>query len=340
MNFKRKIIAIIVCALMLINIVGCGECEHEWGKLKVVTKATCTQEGVKERKCALCGEIDTVTIPLESHKWKLATCIAPKTCKVCALTEGVANEHLYNRENKKASALKRQATAENPIAEYYKSCSCGKVSQTETFEVKTMTGKNILIFGDSYSSYAGTIPDGYRVYYNGSNILNSPDQMWWSLLTQERGGTIVRNDSSSGSTINTQGYHSFIDRLNKLYTEGFFTKNQIDYVYVLGGTNDNGSQFTLGEEMYEGWTSDHLKQVRPAVCYFFTRLREILPNAEIYGLVNRDKIAYEIEIAIRNSCTRINGKSVILAGLSLESGHPTDLGMMQIKDKVLQVFDK
>ena len=45
-------------------------------------------------------------------------------------------------------------------------------------------------------------------------------------------------------------------------------------------------------------------------------------------------------MAIRNSCSRINGKSVILTGINLTSGHPTDLGMMQIKDKVLQAFDK
>ncbi len=343
MTFKNKIIPIILCLTMiacLIFNVGCTKCEHQWGKLKLVTEATCTEEGVKERKCELCGEIKTVKTSMSAHKWKTANCTTPKTCKVCLVTEGEPRGHSFVNKVQKNSALKTQATVENPVEVYYKSCICGKVSDTETFEIKTMMGKNILIFGDSYSSYVGTIPNGYREYYTGSNILNSPDQMWWSLLTQERGGTIVRNDSSSGSTINTAGYHSFIDRLNKLYNEGFFTQNQIDYVYVLGGTNDNSSKYEVGEEMYSGWTGDDLQKIRPAITYFFTRLREILPNAEIFGLVNRDKITNEIEMAIRNSCTHINGKSVILAGISLDSGHPTDIGMMQIKDKVLQVFDK
>ena len=110
MNFKRKIIAIIVCLFILVSVTACGKCEHEWGKLRVITKATCTEVGVKERKCELCGETQTVTIPMESHKWKYATCTAPKTCKVCALTEGEPNEHLFNREVKKPTTLKREAT--------------------------------------------------------------------------------------------------------------------------------------------------------------------------------------------------------------------------------------
>ena len=342
MAIKRKLFAIIVCVLMFINIVGCGECEHKWGDFKVISEASCTEEGVKERTCELCGETNTFNLPITSHKWRLATCTSPKTCKSCGLTQGEPLVHVYNKQTQKASALKSQSTVENPVNVYYKSCACGKLSDTETFEIKMMTGKNILIFGDSYSSYIGTIPNGYsyRAYYDGTNILNSPDQMWWSLLVDERGGNIVRNDSSSGSTMNTKGYHSFIDRLDNLYNSGFFTENQIDYVFVLGGTNDNKSQYTLGEEMYSGWTESDLEQVRPAVCYFFTRLREILPNAEIFGLVNRDYIAYDIEMAIRNSCKYINGKSVILSGIISSSNHPTDIGMMQIKDKVIQAFDK
>ena len=47
-----------------------------------------------------------------------------------------------------------------------------------------------------------------------------------------------------------------------------------------------------------------------------------------------------MEKAIRNSCTKIGGKSVIITGINLEDGHPTDLGMIQIKDSILKTFDK
>ena len=339
MAIKRKLLAIIVCVLMLLNIVGCAECEHKWGNFKTLSQATCTKEGEKQRTCELCGEVNTFSLPLESHKWRNASCTAPKTCKVCSLTEGEPLEHIFNKQVQKPTALKTESTAENPVTVYYKSCSCGLVGDTETFEIKMMTGKNILIFGDSYSSYIGTIPDGYRVYYNGSNILYSQEQMWWSLLVDERGGNIVRNDSSSGSTINTAGYHSFIGRLDKLYSDGFFTNNRIDYVFVLGGTNDNSST-NLGEEMFSGWTSDNLKQVLPAIGYFFVRLREILPDAEIYGLINKPKLKTEIQTAITNVCNYINGKVVKLNNIALESSHPTELGMMAIKDQILKVFDK
>ena len=167
MAIKRKLLAIVICVLLLINIVGCVECEHQWGKLKLISESTCVEEGVKERKCELCGEVKTVKLSLDSHKWKAATCTTAKTCKVCNLVDGEPLGHVFNKKIQSKTTLKTQATAENPTAVYYTSCSCGLVSDTETFNLKTMTGKNILIFGDSYSSYVGTIPDDYRVYYNG-----------------------------------------------------------------------------------------------------------------------------------------------------------------------------
>lgn len=344
MNIKRKIIATIVSVFMVANLLlafaGCGACEHEWGKFKTVNTATCTERGVKERTCELCGEVDTITFDTIAHKWQSATCTEPKTCKTCLATEGEARGHIYAKKSILDKALKTPATNEDTNAVYYKSCSCGAVSDadSDTFIVKTMTGKNILIFGDSYSSYKGNIPDGYRVYYDGTNILNNPNQMWYNLLVKERGGNIVRNDSSSGSTINTAGYHPFIDRLNTLYNQGFFTRNKIDYVYVLGGTNDNGSN-DLGEEKYSDWSNGDLTQVLPAICYFFCRLREILPDAEIYGLVNSPKLKLAISNAIVNACEYIDGKSVVLKDIDLSSGHPTSVGMNQIKTQVLAVFD-
>ncbi len=321
--------------------------------------ATCSSPAIYYKSCA-CGTIsDTETftrgntlphnynqeiVKDEAIKVK-ATCTTPAlyyfSCECGAFGGDDVFEygdiaHYYDKEVVKADALKTQGEGDE-LSVYYKSCVCGLVSETETFEVKTMVGKNILIFGDSYSSYVGTIPDGYRVYYSGTNILNSPDQMWWSLLVQERGGTVVRNDSSSGSTINKGGYHPFINRLNKLYDEGFFEENQIDYVFVLGGTNDNGGH-VLGEEMYSGWTDSDLNKVLPAICYFFSRIREILPNAEIYGITNL-RMKQELIDAIDHATAHVNGHFVGIK-VELESSHPTAVGMQQIKDEILKVFDK
>ena len=323
------------------------------------SEATCSSQAVYYKSCS-CGAVGNTetftrgnkkphsytyeTVKEEALHSK-ATCTRPALYYYSCVCGAVGTEeifeygdptHYYTEEVVKADALKTQGEGKT-LSVYYKSCVCGLVSETETFEVKTMVGKNILIFGDSYSSYVGTIPDGYRVYYSGTNILNSPDQMWWSLLTQERGGTVVRNDSSSGSTINTAGYQPFINRLNKLYSDGFFTENKIDYVFVLGGTNDNGGH-VLGEEMYSGWTDSDLNKVLPAICYFFSRIREILPDAEIYGITNL-RMKQELIDAIDHATAHVNGHFVGIK-VELQESHPTAVGMQQIKDEILKVFDR
>ena len=45
---------------------------------------------------------------------------------------------------------------------------------------------NLLIFGDSYSTFEGCIPKGYAVYYSGHRDrgpdIESADQSWWGML--------------------------------------------------------------------------------------------------------------------------------------------------------------
>ena len=98
-----------------------------------------------------------------------------------------------------------------------------------------MTFNNVLIFGDSYSTFEGYIPQGYDVYYtkNGDNDVKSVDKTWWYSLITETNSKLVLNDSWSGSTIGYTGYgnsdcsksSSFIRRLRKLSEEGFFENN-------------------------------------------------------------------------------------------------------------------
>ena len=75
-----------------------------------------------------------------------------------------------------------------------------------------MNFKNTLIFGDSYSTYAGHIPEGYAVYYSGKRAtppdLEDVSETWWHRLITETGSTLVRNDSWSGSTICYTGYNN------------------------------------------------------------------------------------------------------------------------------------
>ena len=83
----------IVAIVALVLILGNKECEHQWGEYSILTDANCVAEGVKERKCAECGEIESEVIASLGHNWENATCTLPQTCKSCGETVGEALGH-------------------------------------------------------------------------------------------------------------------------------------------------------------------------------------------------------------------------------------------------------
>ena len=44
--------------------------------------------------------------------------------------------------------------------------------------------KRAIIFGDSYSTYEGHIPEGYAVYYPRLDV-GDVGETWWSLVAKE-----------------------------------------------------------------------------------------------------------------------------------------------------------
>ena len=100
--------------------------------------------------------------------------------------------------------------------------------------------KNVLIFGDSYSTYEGHIPEGYACYYCSEGREAGPtvtkmqlEETWWKQVIKGMDGNLLQNNSWSGSTIGYTGYagdcstsSSFIFRFRQLKEQGFFQKNQ------------------------------------------------------------------------------------------------------------------
>lgn len=204
--------------------------------------------------------------------------------------------------------------------------------------------KRAMIFGDSYSTFEGCIPDGYAVYYGRDGLdsdVTSEKNTWWYPLTEECGITFVRNDSWSGSTVCYTGYEgvdcsessSFIYRLRTLKQAGFFRDNEIDTVFVFGGTNDSWADAPIGELQFDGWEKEDLYAVLPAVCCFLSELKESLPRANIICIVNsglKDEIANGLQAAAEH----YGVKSVMLCGIDKQNNHPTVKGMQQIKEQV------
>ena len=211
--------------------------------------------------------------------------------------------------------------------------------------------ENTLIFGDSYSTFKEYVPKGYAVYYSETERpetdVTKVEQTWWYQVVEEATLKLALNNSWSGSTIGYTGYNntdcskssSFIYRLKELIDNGFFVKNQIDKVFVFGGTNDSWSNAPLGEAKYSNWEEKELFSVLPAICYFLNLLIVTLPQADIYCLIKTD-IKPEIASCMKNACEKYQITPITFNSIDKKCGHPTIQGMKNIKDSVLKVINK
>ena len=209
-----------------------------------------------------------------------------------------------------------------------------------------MNLKNVLIFGDSYSTFEGYIPVGYITYYSSlgreETDVKSVNETWWYQLLKETDSRLIQNNSWSGSTICYTGYNgsdcsktsSFICRLKKLQDAGFFKENEIDTVFVFGGTNDSWAGSPVGELKYSDWGEQDLYSVLPAFCFFINKLRRILPNAHIIPVINTE-LKPEIVEGFKAACAHYGIKPVALHNIDKRCGHPTIKGMKEIKNQII-----
>ena len=127
---------------------------------------------------------------------------------------------------------------------------------------------------------------------------------------------------------------SFIARLEKLIDDGFFEENKIDTLLLFGGTNDSWSNAPLGDKKDADWTKEDLFCVLPAFSYLINLMQTKLPEVKVYCILNtwlKPEIA-EYYTAVCNA----HGVDVIqLCNIDKICGHPTILGMEQIKDQIL-----
>lgn len=211
---------------------------------------------------------------------------------------------------------------------------------------------NIIILGDSYSTYEGSIPAGYPTYYAKSGTPgHAPSKMereqtWWGRLLTITGDNLLLNDSWSGSPVCYTGYNgtdcsksgSFICRFKNYVNQGFFKENTVDTVFVFGGTNDFWAGAPLGEVKLSDWSEDDLYCVLPAFCYFMSALKAELPDAEICFIINTELRA-EIGDCIELAGKHFGVKTVRLHDIDKIEGHPTVKGMAEICDQVLAVYE-
>ncbi len=201
-----------------------------------------------------------------------------------------------------------------------------------------------MIFGDSYSTFEGYIPEGYAIYYStrdrAETDVRSVGETWWYSLCEDMGYNLVLNDSWSGSTLCYTGYNgdcsktsSFICRLEKLIENGFFKENEIDTVLLFGCTNDSWANSPLGEAQFSDWTHEDLFSVCPAICYFIKRLKDVLPEANVISIINTG-LKPEIGEAFKVASGHYGTEYIELCDIDKNCSHPTIKGMAQIYEQV------
>ncbi len=213
--------------------------------------------------------------------------------------------------------------------------------------------RNIIIFGDSYSTFKGFIPEENEPYYypggysNGiiKNDVENMTDTWWGQLISEGGHNLLLNDSWSGSTIGYTGYEntdcsetsSFIYRFNKFKAAGFFKDNKIDTVLVFGGTNDSWCGAPIGELKYADWSKEDLYSVLPAISYFFKILSDEFSDCKIVSIINTE-LDEAITQGIIDASKHYGITPVMLEDIDKVNGHPTLAGMTSIKEQVAKAL--
>lgn len=232
--------------------------------------------------------------------------------------------------------------------EMWKCIGVSDTSYTWAKMISEDNGQNVTIgiLGDSYSAYAGAIPNGYQASYgvNDYNGITSEEQMWYRILANRMGATVLRNSSYSGSTISNSGYNgadatatSFLTRAAADFGSG--QERKPSTLFVLGGINDDWAGTAVGEAKYSDWTEDDLKMVAPAACKLFHDLRANNPGTDIVFILN-DIISDELKTVLRDICGHYGVRCIELADIAKESSHPTVEGMAQIAAQVWEVMNQ
>ena len=206
---------------------------------------------------------------------------------------------------------------------------------------------NLLIIGDSYSTFEGFIPEGYACCYTLNPCFADVDcvqKTWWWQVLDALDGKLLLNDSWSGSTVCHTGYNgqdrfynSFVTRFNNYVEQGYFAKKTPDTVCIFGGTNDNWAGVPLGQITYSDWTREMLYSYFPAFACLISSVQKALPNANVFVVINTD-LKKELVDGTKEICNHYGVKFIELNNLQKVKGHPDALGMQQLACQVISAL--
>ena len=218
--------------------------------------------------------------------------------------------------------------------------------------MKTGPVKKVVIFGDSYSTFEGSIPEGYACWYfresEMQNDCHCVDSTWWSRVVKDLGMSLLLNSSYSGATICNTGYNgddysdrSFVTRMKTdiVAEDGtVLCGDEPDVILILAGTNDSWAHAPAGGLLgREDWRQADLACVLPAVSYMMGYLTEKLPKTRILLIVNSE--LDPVTTGGLHEAARIFGaESLQLVDIDKQWNHPSNAGMRAIAEQVERIL--
>lgn len=215
---------------------------------------------------------------------------------------------------------------------FFITCLCG---------FSTLWGqKKVSILGDSYSTFGGFMsPATNLCWYNGpdggngkQNDVEKVEQTWWHLLIAQKGYTLERNNSYSGSTVCCTGYRKD-DFSDRAFITRICNLGNPDIIFVFGGTNDSWAKVPVGEFQYAHWNKASLFSFRPAFAYLMHHLKELYPQAIIYNIVNSG-LSPAVTASMEEICRHYAVRNILLHDVDKQHGHPSVQGMKSICEQV------
>ena len=169
-NFKRTL-SLILAVLMIVTVVPfsgmAADCDHNFAGDLVI------KSGKHGWFCTICeaavGHIDEDGNDVAGYEFcysesdEEVTCGNPKVCDVCGNVIGTAEHKFDQCDTEVPGALVNEDAACNEFKEYYKSCVCGELSETETF-ISEIKGTNH-DFTEKSDEYVAREVCGQNIYY-------------------------------------------------------------------------------------------------------------------------------------------------------------------------------
>ena len=201
----------------------------------------------------------------------------------------------------------------------------------------------VAVLGDSYSTFAGFIPNGNACWYNSPadhkrTDVTKVEQTWWWQVANEGGYKLGAIESYSGATVCNTGYRdedysdrSFVTRCTNL--------GNPDIILICGATNDSWANAPIGDYKYANWKRVDLYFFRPAMAKMLNDIKQHYPNVDVYFILNTE-LKKEINESVQEVCKHYDVPVIELVDIDKKSSHPSVKGMKSIALQVLKFIKK